>query len=290
MLAADRLACALIPARPGQAIRVRQLPMGHQSGLHCGDNLPFMQQQPGRSIDLIYIDPPFIPGRIQRYLDFLRPRLQEMHRLLRPTGSLFVHLDWRTVHHVRVALDEIFGPPNFANEIIWAYRSGGSAKRWFARKHDTILWYARRLGQHCFAPQRAGSYRTDGLCRDRQGRPYKQTRRGRLYFDPRGPLLTDVWDIPFLSTVSAERTGHRHQKPLALLTRIIQAASRPGQLVADFFAGSGTTLVAAKQLGRRWLGCDIDASAVRLARRRLQSAQATPPSAGKLGGGLGHIS
>ncbi len=240
--------------------------------LHCGDNLPFMEQQPGESVDLIYVDPPFVPGRIERYMHFLGPRLAEMHRLLRPTGSLFVHVDWRVVHHVRLALDNIFGADNLANEIIWAYRTGGSARRWFARKHDTILWYARQLGQHCFVPQRAGHYRTDGLRRDEQGRPYKSTRRGRLYFDSRGPLVTDVWDIPFLSTVSRERTGYRHQKPIALLERIIQAASETGHLVADFFAGSGTTLVAAAQLRRRWLGCDVNPEAVRLARRRLAAA------------------
>jgi site-specific DNA-methyltransferase (adenine-specific) len=248
-----------------------------RSVLECGDNLPFMQRLPAASIDLIYVDPPFVPNCMGKYLDSLRPRLAEMHRLLRPTGSLFVHLDWRTVHHVRLMLDEIFGAANFVNEIIWHYRTGGSAKRWFARKHDSILWYARRIGRHRFYAQRAGSYRTDGLRRDGDGRPYKRTRRGRLYFDPRGPLLADVWDIPFLSTVSRERTGWPHQKPLALLVRIIEATTRPGDVVGDFFAGSGTTLVAAKQLGRRYVGCEIAPAAVRLARQRLRATKCLDP-------------
>ena len=253
-----------------------------------------MRGLPDVSIDLIYIDPPFNTGRqqvqgiaadrfddhwsggVRSYLAFLEPRLREMHRLLKPTGTLYVHLDWHAVHYVKVVLDGVFGDANFLNEIIWDYRTGGVNTRWFARKHDTILSYARQRGQHTFHVLRDGVFRTEGLNYDEQGRPYKTTKRGRLYFHPDGPALTDVWSIPFLSTVSRERSGYPGQKPLALLDRIIRASSNPGELVADFFCGSGTTLVAAKRLGRRYLGCDSSARATAITRRRLATTNPAP--------------
>lgn len=256
----------------------------------CRENLGFMAELPDGCCDLIYADPPFFTGKVQRrssavlrfrdcwpgglesYLDFLRPRLAEMRRLLKPSGSLYAHLDWHAVHYVKVLLDQIFGPACFLNEVIWSYRTGGNCTRWFARKHDTLLVYARRAGAHTFHVLRDGRFRTDGMKHDGQGRPYKQTKAGRLYFHPEGPALTDVWEIPFLSTVSLERCGYPTQKPLALLERIIQASSNRGDLVADFFCGSGTTAVAARRLHRHWLGCDISAEAVKLAHHRVQQA------------------
>jgi len=246
-----------------------------------------MQRLPDGHCDLIYLDPPFFTGRVRRsttataaypdqwaggldsYLAFLSPRLEECRRLLPDHGTLYLHLDWRVVHHARLELDRIFGADHFLNEIIWHYRTGGVARRWFGRKHDTILAYARCRGRHRFHVQREGSFRTDGLRYDESGQPYKSTRRGRLYFHSEGPALTDVWEVPFLSTVARERTGWPTQKPVALLERVIRASSNPGDLVADFFCGSGTTLVAAARLGRRYLGCDVSAEAVRIARRRL---------------------
>jgi adenine specific DNA methylase Mod len=195
------------------------------SGLHCGDNLPYMSKLPGGCCDLIYIDPPFCTGKQRRgaiesatfddrwpagtrsYLEFMRPRLEQCWRLLSEQGTLYVHADWRAGHYLRIQLDEVFGHENFLNEIVWHYRTGGLSNRWFARKHDTILAYARKLGRHHFNVIRQGEFRTDGLKRDEQGRPYKTTKKGRLYFHADGPALTDVWDIPFLSTVSLERTG-----------------------------------------------------------------------------------
>ncbi|MBN2560147.1 MAG: site-specific DNA-methyltransferase [Phycisphaerae bacterium] len=266
------------------------------SHVRCGDNLPYMAQLPEACCDLIYIDPPFFTGRrrttkkgrgafsdrwrggLESYLAFMSPRLEQCHRLLARHGTLYVHIDWRVAHHVRLRLDAIFGDENFLNEIVWHYRTGGVSKRWFGRKHDTILAYARKLGEHRFNVQREGAFRTDGLKNDADGRPYKSTRKGRLYFNADGPALTDVWDIPFLSTVSLERTTWPTQKPLALLERIIRASTNAGDLVADFFCGSGTTLVAAKTLNRRWLGCDISKQAVHIARRRLA---ARPACAGR---------
>ncbi len=251
-----------------------------------GDNLPLMRALSEGTCDLIYLDPPFKtlkvrgsrdgadyddrwPGGTQGYLDFLRPRLIEVHRLLSEKGSLYLHLDWRVVHYAKVELDRIFGPDNFLNEIIWSYRTGGLSKRRFARKHDTILLYAKSNGNHTFNLVRAGAFRTDGLKHDRRGRLYKNTRNGPLYFHSEGPALTDVWDIPFLSTVSSERTGYPSQKPEALLARIIEASSDPGDLVADFFCGSGTTCAVAARLDRRWLGCDHSEEAVAVAALRL---------------------
>src|SRR5262245_54298937 len=199
---------------------------------------------PGKLCDLVYLDPPFATRKIRRstrhkksfddrwsgglksFLAFLHPRLVEIHRVMADHATLYLHLDWRAAHYVKVQLDTIFGPANFLNELIWQYRTGGVARRWFARKHDTILVYAKRVGQHRFNVLREGLYRTDGLKRDGNGRPYKSTRNGPLYFNAAGPALTDVWDIPFLSTVSSERNGWPTQKPLALLERIIRASSR----------------------------------------------------------------
>ncbi len=238
--------------------------------------------------DLIYLDPPFSSGSvrtlsrsaaryddrwrggIKSYLAFMMPRLQACHRLLATGGTLYVHLDYRAAHYIRIQLDTIFGEKNFLNEIVWHYRTGGVSRQWFGRKHDTILVFAKKLGSHTFHVIREGVFRTDGLNRDDDGRPYKSTKKGRLYFHADGPALTDVWDLPFLSTVSLERTAWPTQKPLALLERIIRASSDPGDLVADFFCGSGTTLVAAAKLGRRWLGCDVSPEAVRIARSRLE--------------------
>lgn len=268
--------------------------MPDRSRIHCGDNLPLMQRQPDGACDLIYVDPPFFAersaggsrgrfrkawqGGLDSYLAFLAPRFEQMHRLLSERGSLYVHLDAHVVHYVKVMLDEVFGRSAFLNEIIWQYRTGGVARRWFGRKHDTILLYAKHPGRQTFNILRDGAYRTDGLVLDEQQRPYKQTRKGRLYFNADGPAMTDVWDVPFLSTVARERTGWPSQKPEALLERVILAGSNPGDRVADFFCGSGTTLVVAKRYGRGYLGCDIDPEAVAIARRRLRNARASRQS------------
>jgi len=265
------------------------------NSLVCEDNLALMGRLPDGCCDLIYADPPFgagrerVSSRIQGaayrdhwpdgapgFLEFLSPRLQEMHRLLSEKGSLYVHLDWRSAHYVRAVLDDMFGADNFLNEIIWVYRTGGRSDRWFARKHDTLLLYAKHAGRHTFNVLREGVFRTDGLRTSDDGRPYKSTKNGPLYFHPDGPAMTDVWDVPFLSTVSRERTGWPTQKPEALLRRIVAASSLEGDLVADFFCGSGTTPAVAAAMGRRWLGCDVSPQAIAIAERRL-APYGTPP-------------
>lgn len=255
------------------------MPRPHRAvveGAYVADNLAFMAGLPDGACDLIYADPPFDlrQGDLAAFLAFLRPRLVQMHRLLSAGGSLYVHVDWRSAHYVKVMLDEVFGQDHFLNEIIWHYRSGSRPGRWFARKHDTILVYARHLGRHTFNRLRGGDYRTRDLRTGSDGRPFKSTRNGPLYFHPEGPALADVWDIPFLSTVSRERTGYAQQKPEALLERVIRASSNEGDLVADFFCGSGTTLAVARRLRRRYLGCDINPRAVGIARRRIAALAA----------------
>jgi DNA modification methylase len=252
------------------------------------DNREWLRAQADRRADLIYVDAPYGTGRgrsgrqaqhtfhdswsgsITRFIEFLADRVEQCHRILKLSGSIYVHLDWHAVHYAKVMMDEVFGARNFLNEIIWSYRTGGNCRQWFPRKHDTLLLYARQLGQHTLHPIREGRFRTDGLNYDVDGRPYTTTLKGRVYFDPRGPLSTDVWELPFLSTVSAERTGYPTQKPEALLRRVIGASSNVGDVVMDPFCGSGTALVVAKQMGRRWVGCDSNRAAVELTRRRLR--------------------
>jgi len=269
------------------------LPTG-ANRLFFGDNLHIMRQLPSNSIDLIYIDPPFFSGRnynvifgdknesrsftdiweggMPGYLVWLNARLFEMKRLLKPTGSICVHVDWHASHYVKVEMDKIFGSDNFGNEIIWSYRTGGLSKQWFPRKHDSLLLYFRNQAEHFFKPLHGGEFRTLGMNYDEDGRPYKTTKKGRLYFNEEGPALTDVWEIPFLSTVSDERIGYPTQKPEALLEKVVQSCSQKGDVVADFFCGGGTTPAVAQRLNRRWISCDQSRIAVAVTADRITKA------------------
>ncbi|MFN3706016.1 MAG: DNA-methyltransferase [Thermoflexales bacterium] len=263
------------------------------SQLFCADCLAVLSSLPAGSFALIYLDPPFNTasrrvatnghfddalGSPTDYIHWMRPRLQAMHRLLSTEGSLFFHCDWRLSHHVRLLLDEVFeverGEGQFVNEIIWRYGLGAArSSRHLPRKHDTIFWYSRSRN-YCFQPLREpptpamlNKYRHH----DADGRRYMLS-YGRRYYLKEGKLLSDVWDIPAISPTARERVGYPTQKPVALLERILALASRPGDWVLDPFCGSGTTLVAAQQLGRRWVGIDINPDAIRLARQRLMDA------------------
>lgn len=261
------------------------------------DNLEALAALPDGAVDLAYIDPPFATGGARRlasmrtgagdatrrgfrgrtyrwetvrelawaddlpladHLEALGARLRELHRVLAPDGTLHVHVDWRTVHHVRLLLDEVFGAERFLNEIVWAYDYGGRARDRWARKHDSILWYAKG-DRWTFA--RDAIERIPYLAPDLVG-PEKAAR---------GKLPTDVWWMTIVPPGSRERTGYPTQKPLRLLDRIVRAASLPDDLVLDCYAGSGTTGVAAAALGRRYLLVDRNPEAVAIARARLGS-------------------
>jgi len=243
--------------------------------LVLGDNLPLLRSLADDCFQLIYADPPFGTGRRRvgrgasfpdfqkypdEYLAWLMPRLAEMRRVLRPSGTLYVHLDWHVVHYVKVALDGIFGRGNFRNEIIWYYNSGPRRQRDFGRRHDVILRYSKTPGYY-FDPEAVRQpYSPDinvPACK-------------RHYYHPRGKVMDDVWRIPIIAqNDKRERLGYPTQKPEALLEVVVRASSRPGDLVGDFFCGSGTTLAVAARLGRRWVGCDISPAAIAISQRRL---------------------
>ena len=261
-----------------------------------GDNLPVLQQMPGSSVDLIYIDPPFNTGKTQRhtqlktaqsddgdrsgfagrryrtwkgatrayadafddYLAFLEPRLLEAHRVLAPRGSLYFHIDYREVHYCKVLLDDIFGRDCFLNEIIWAYYYGGRAARKWPPKHDNILFYIKSPGQYVFNRDEIERipYMAPGLVG-----PEKAAR---------GKLPTDTWWHTIVPTNSAERTGYPTQKPLGVVKRIVAASSPPGGVVLDFFAGSGVTGAACLALGRRFILVDNNPVALDVMARRFR--------------------
>lgn len=264
------------------------------------ENLAAMRDLPSASIDLIYIDPPFGTGQLQRlnsirtgvgektrggfggrnynfdvisthsyrddltldeYLEFLYERLKEIHRLLKDTGSLYLHLDFHTVHYARLLLDEIFGAERFLNEIIWAYDYGGRARNKWPRKHDNILWYSK---------SDVWTFNRDNIDRIPYMAPGLVTPEKAAL----GKLPTDTWWMTIVPTNGRERTGYPTQKPVKLVERIISASSGADDLVADFFCGSGTTGVAAKRLGRRYLLVDNNPEAIRITKERL----ATEPS------------
>jgi len=263
------------------------LPSG-ANRLFFGDNLHVMRQLPSKSIDLIYIDPPFFSGRnynvifgdknevrsfsdiweggMPGYLVWLNARLYEMKRLLSPKGTIFVHLDRHASHYVKCELDKIFGSDCFINEIVWHYTGGGRSKTYFSNKHDTILWYSKgdswtfNIDDIRVPYKETSGYAKGGII-SASGKKYEP--------NPLGTPVDDVWDIPIINPLANERIGYPTQKPEPLLERVIKAASREGDIVADFFSGGGTTLAVAQRLNRRWVGCDQSRIAVAITADRI---------------------
>ena len=203
---------------------------------------------------------------MQSYMIFMAVRLLELHRVLKPTGALWLHCDPTASHYLKNLLDAVFGHGNFLNEVIWAYRTGGVSKRWFGRKHDVLLYYAAQHGKHTFHVEKERSY-------NRNNKPYR-FKGVEEFEDDNGcwytmAALRDVWELNAIGRSSKERTGYPTQKPLALLERVIRASSNPGDLVLDPFCGCATTLVAADRLQRDWVGIDLSPTAVRLVHDRI---------------------
>ena len=280
---------------------------GWKNKLIWGDNKLVMssllEKFAGR-INLIYIDPPFATGAdfkfkiqvgeegeqivkehsiieekayrdtwgkgVDSYLEMMWERLWLMKELLAENGSIYVHLDWHVGHYVKVMMDEIFGVENFRNEIVWSYRTGGASLRNWSQKHDTILFYSK-TEKYIFNTQKEKAYtksksRKAGIIDYGGG-------KAEFFEDEYGVynwvIARDVWDIPYINSQAYERLAFDTQKPEALLKRIILASSNPGDIVADFFCGSGTTLAVAEKLGRRWIGCDLSRFAIHITRKRL---------------------
>jgi DNA modification methylase len=207
------------------------------------------------------------------FVAWLSPYLEQARRVLQPHGSLFVHLDYRAVHYVKVALDHMFGRERFVNEIVWCYAVGGKGRRGFGRKHDTILWYARGA-EWAFYPAGVRVARRGGShMRVVDGVQEKTDRRtGRVYRYPvhAGKVPEDWWtDIETLNHSDRERTGWPSQKPERLLERVLCAVTRPGDRVGDWFVGSGTTAAVAQRLGRGFVAVDREAAAIDVCTARL---------------------
>lgn len=218
----------------------------------------------------------------QDYLTFLRNLVERAHALLTPSGSFFLHLDDRMSAHARLICDEVFGLNQFRNSIVWSYQTGGRSKRYFSRKHDTILFYARSR-EHFFditqVPMRLKKDRNNHLKRevDEHGRTFRSiVSNGKryIYYDDEPDYPDDVWtDVSQMQQKDPQRTGYPTQKPQALLDRIILCSTRPGDLVADIVCGSGTALASAAANGRRFLGADLSPHAFSVTRKRLADVE-----------------
>lgn len=279
-------------------------PQSGSGEIHLGDNLELLKTLPNGSCRLIYIDPPFNTQKVQKrdrisvtrdengerggfggarysvlrtdsptyvdtfddFIGFITPRLREAYRLLTDDGSLFFHIDYREVHYAKVLLDQIFGRESFINELIWSYDYGGKPKNRWPAKHDNILWYAKDPENYVFNYEAID--RIPYMAPDLVG-PEKAAR---------GKIPTDVWWMTIVPTNSKEKTGYPTQKPLKLLNRIVRVHSNEGDTVLDFFAGSGTTGMAAALAQRKFILIDENPDAIRIMAERL--AFATPSIVG----------
>ena len=219
-------------------------------------------------------------SKMAAYCVYMGRRLAEMHRVLKPTGSIYLHCDPHANAYLRILMDVIFGENQFRNELIWSYRTGGSSRRQFSKKHDVLLWYSKGNGWN-FNVQKEKAY-TKSKSR-RPGTVNYGAGTAEFYEDEQGVYnwvnMRDVWDLPYIGSTDPERIGYPTQKPLALLERIIKASSNPGDLVPDPFCGCGTAADAAASLGRKYLGVDISGIAVRVMQQRLESrGDATAPA------------
>jgi DNA modification methylase len=265
--------------------------------IYCGDCLNKLKDIPDQSVDLIYIDPPFSSNRnyvafweeqekrhfedrfenVQAYIEYMRPRVKELYRVLKQTGSFYYHCDWHASHYIKVMLDrdDLFGYSNFRNEIIWRYRRWPSKQDNFQRMHDVIFRYAK--GDNVIWNKLYDPLSEETLKRIKGGMKIVTTldehgkKRIRATTElSKGVPMCDVWEIRQIVGPTAERLGYPTQKPEALLDRIIKASSNEGDLVLDAFCGCGTTITVAQKLNRKWIGIDISPTACRVMADRLE--------------------
>jgi DNA modification methylase len=262
----------------------------NSNSLFLSDNMDILKKIDSDFIDLIYIDPPFFTGvdykefsdiwrSLEDYVKFMRVRIEEMYRVLKSTGSFYLHLDNNAVYDLKPVCDTIFGRDLFRREIIWNVGSVSGFKsqvKGWVRQHDTILYYTKSekfTFNKQFVPYREEYVKKMFRYQDEQGRRYRKRREGRQYLDEKpGRLVGDIWnDIYSYQTRTRSKTyfGYPTQKPEKLLERIILASSNEGDLVADFFCGTGTTLAVAERLKRRWIGVDNNPAAIELCKKRL---------------------
>lgn len=255
--------------------------------IHHKEALNLLRELNDESVDFIYTDPPFGTQELQTlerkihgksiskitysdkhedYLIFLEPHLNEFHRVLKKSGTMYLHLDWRWVHYAKIMCDKIFGYDNFLNEIIWSYNFGGRGKDRWPTKHDSILVYVKEKGKHTFnwddidrVPYAAPELQYVGRSKEEAEKRISE-----------GQVPTDVWNMSIVGTASKERTGYPTQKPIKLIKRMIIASTNPGDLVLDSFAGSGSTGDAAIQCGRDFVMCDKGKSSLEVMKERFK--------------------
>lgn len=263
------------------------------NSVYCGDcQKVLFNHFPEKSVDLIYVDPPFFSnktyeviwgdgyelrafedrwkGGIENYISWMEPKVRECHRVLKDTGSMYLHCDWHANSHLRILMDEVFSAITFQNEIIWEYGVGGVSKTRWARKHDNILFYSK---------SKEFKFNVDAV-----REPYKEKCKvlykivkGKKYLrkNPLGRVPHDVWDIPSLTNTAKERLGYPTQKPETLLERIIKASSNPTDIVLDPMCGCGTAIAAAYKLDRRYIGVDVSPTACKLMLKRMHKVSPT---------------
>ena len=254
----------------------------------CGDNLKWLKYVPNESVDVCYIDPPYFSnanyqkiwgngwevtsfgdmfsGGMNQYIEWMTPRIKEIHKKLKPTGTIFLHCDWHANHRLRLLLDEVFGETNFINEIIWSYKTGGMSKRWLGRKHDTIYFYSKT---------------SDYKFNLRKEKSYLQHKYGfsnvEIFEDDKGPYtlvgMRDCFDIAALRGNQPEVIGYKTQKPEELISRLIDISTDKGDTVLDCFSGGFTTAKVCADLNRKFICGDVSPVACKIGAKRLNQAK-----------------